>query len=105
MESLTQSPIGEISKACLEMVWKYLLLLITLQKNSFWEKVENSDVRPDCPNAACLSLPCGLYEEYKASENRFVGFNYIDWIVIRVVYFKLVIIWDLPNLSHRWKVL
>lgn len=47
MESLTQPPIGEISKAFLEMVWKYLLLLIILQKHSFWEKVEDSDVSPD----------------------------------------------------------
>lgn len=48
MESLTQPPIGEISKAFLEMVWKYLLLLIILQKNSFWEKAEDSDVSADC---------------------------------------------------------
>lgn len=48
MESLTQPPIGEISKAFLETVWKYLLLLIILQKNSFWENVEDSDVSPNC---------------------------------------------------------
>lgn len=48
MESLTHPSIGEISKAFLETVWKYLLLLIILQKNFFCEKVEDSDVRPDC---------------------------------------------------------
>lgn len=47
MESLTQPPLGGISKAFLEMIWKYLLLPIILQNNSFREKVEDSDVRSD----------------------------------------------------------
>lgn len=106
MESLTQPPIGEISKACLETVWKYLLLLIILQKNSFREKVEDSDVRPDClqMRPAWVS-PVVSMKNKRLQKIGFVGFNYIDRIVIRVVYCNLVIIWGLPNLSHRWKVL
>ena len=65
MESLTHPSIGEISKAFLETVWKYLLLLIILQKSFFFfcEKVEDSDVRPVSKYSMSVSLPCGLYKE------------------------------------------
>lgn len=57
MESLTHPSIGEISKAFLETVWKYLLLLIILQK-SFFFSVKKLKIRMSglSPNTACLYL-------------------------------------------------
>lgn len=90
MESLTQPPIGEISKAFLEMVWKYLLLLIISQKNSFWEKAEDSDVSADCLQLRHVWVsPVVSMKNKKLGKTGLTRFGYTSGIVIIAVYCKL----------------
>ena len=88
------------------MVWKYLLLLIFLQKNPFWEKVDDLDVRPDCLHVQAFWVtPVVPMKNKKPEKIGLMCLNSTEWIVIKAVYWKPVMIWGLPNPSHRWKVL
>lgn len=90
MESLTQPPIGEISKAFLEMVWKYLLLLIILQKNSFWEIAKDSDVSPDCLQMRHVWLsPVVSMKNKKPEKTSVLCLGYTGGIFVKAVYCKL----------------